>query len=159
MVSLCTVFSSCCPLNISPLNPSRWALGGVAYQDFTQQAKVYSKRRLWQGPAFVTQAFCKWLRQLNRGNGAGLVFHLDRQRAGNGAPGGEARQPGGSESQARLTLTSDQGYSDRSHTVQGCLCWLCNPGWVGRTRLGGTGVQGRGGCPWTFLGHAPALGS
>lgn len=70
------------------------------------QAKDSSRRRLLQGPVLLSQGFCKQFEQLNRGNGAGLVFHLrllaalEQQRAGNVAPGGEVGQAGGSGKQS-----------------------------------------------------------
>lgn len=75
-----------------------WPIRGSA-----SQAKDSSRRRLLQGPVLLSQGFCKQSEQLNRGNGAGLVFHqrllaaLEQRRAGNVAPGGEVGQAGGSD--------------------------------------------------------------
>lgn len=63
-----------------------------------------------QGPVLLSQGFCKQFEQLNRGNGAGLVFHqrllaaLEQQRAGNVAPGGEVGRLEALTSTAVLTM-------------------------------------------------------
>lgn len=75
-------------------------------RDSASQAKASFRRRLLQGRLRLSQGFCKELEQLNRGNGAGLVFSLrllaalEQQRAGNVTREGETRQAGGSERQS-----------------------------------------------------------
>jgi len=63
-------------------------------RDSASQAKASSTRTLFslQDHVLFSQGFCKELEQLNRGNGAGLVFSLrllaalEWQRAGNVTP-------------------------------------------------------------------------